>query len=315
MTKTASLICLLNDSNRCSEGAYVYRTDEPLCKHTTFSIGGPADLYVEPSTPENLKQVISASRSNGLRTVVIGRGSNLLFADAGFRGVVISTVRMNEIRSDRDNCRLSAGAGAALSSVAGEAARNSLTGLEFAGGIPGSCGGAVYMNAGAYESEISHVLYASTYYDCISESFHTLSNQEHSFSYRDSIYRSNPQWIIVSVEFSLTVGDQTEIRGKMEDLLRKRREKQPLEYPSAGSAFKRYPGRFTAQLIDEAGLKGFSIGGAQVSEKHAGFIINRGGATASDVLELVEKIRSTVFAREGICIEPEIVFVPPEDKM
>ncbi len=295
-------------------GRFVLKTNEYLRNHCSFDIGGPADVYVEPQDAESLGFIFNVLAPLGIRFIVIGRGSNLLFADEGFRGVVISTVRMTKISVDPNNGSLTADAGAALSSVAATAARSSLTGMEFAAGIPGSCGGAVFMNAGAYDCEIAQILTSSSYFALNTMSERTISVSEHDFGYRDSVYRTHPEWIILSARFQLSGGAEKDIRQKTEELLRKRREKQPLEYPSAGSAFKRYPGKYTAQLIDEAGLKGLTIGGAQVSEKHAGFIVNRGGATAKDVMELIWRIRSEVFSRNGIWIEPEIVFVPVKEE-
>ncbi len=284
------------------------RRDEPLSRHTTFQIGGVADYYIEPSTAETMKNVLAAAKQCGVRTKVIGRGSNLLFADAGFRGAVISTAGMKRITVS--DTKITADAGASLTALAKAALDASLTGLEFANGIPGSVGGAVFMNAGAYDGEISQVLIRSTYYDSENGEFVTAEADAHAFAYRHSVYREHPERTVVSAEFQLKVGDPATIRARMEELMARRIEKQPLEYPSAGSVFKRYPGRYTAQMIDEAGLKGKQIGGAQVSEKHAGFIINRGGATAADVLALIGFVRAEIRRLHGIEIEPEIVFVP-----
>lgn len=281
---------------------------ERMSLHTTFHIGGEADYYIEPANAEAMKQVLDCAKQHGIRTRIIGRGSNLLFSDAGFRGAVVSTSSMKTV-SVCDG-QITAEAGVSLTALAKAALDAHLTGLEFANGIPGSVGGAVFMNAGAYDGEISHVLVESVYYDAQTGVFHTLDADAHAFGYRESVYRTHPEWTVVSAKFRLAEGDPLQIRSRMDELMTRRAEKQPLEYPSAGSAFKRYPGRYTAQMIDEAGLKGVQIGGAQVSEKHAGFIINRSGATAEDVLTLIDHIRGEIRSIHGIEIEPEIVYVP-----
>lgn len=285
--------------------------NEPMSDHTTFRIGGPADVYVEPATEEAFRRVMAETAKRNIRTIVIGRGSNLLFDDAGFRGPVISTARLRCIRVEGNT--LYAGAGASLNACANAACEAGLTGMEFAFGIPGSVGGAVFMNAGAYGGEICQILTESICYDGKDGTVKTLRAEEHHFGYRHSVYRDHPDRIVLSASFALQAGDKTAIRAMMDDLMNRRMSKQPLEYPSAGSAFKRCEGRFTAQMIDEAGLKGFSIGGAQVSEKHAGFIINRGGATSADVRGLIAHIQRELKKRFEVDICPEIVYVPPTD--
>ena len=282
--------------------------NEPMRAHTTFRIGGPADVYIEPSTQEAFCFVMAEASRRNIRTIVIGRGSNLLFDDAGFRGAVISTARLRGICCEGDILR--AGAGASLNACANAACEAGLTGIEFAFGIPGSVGGAVFMNAGAYGGEICQILSESVYYDTTDHTVKTLCASDHNFAYRDSVYRHHPERIVLSASFALKKGNREEIRSVMDDLMGRRMAKQPLEYPSAGSAFKRCEGRFTAQMIDEAGLKGFAIGGAQVSEKHAGFIINRGGATSADVRALIAHIQGKLKNRFGVDIQPEIVYVP-----
>lgn len=284
--------------------------DEPMSQHTTFRIGGPADYYAEPSSPESLAAVLHAADTYDIPYYVIGRGSNLLFADNGFRGLVVATTAMRQITVQGET--LIADAGATLTAVAKAAQEHTLSGFEFANGIPGSVGGAVFMNAGAYGGEIAHVLSESTCYNMASGAFERLTLDEHSFSYRHSIYRDEPQRLVVSATFRLHKGDPSTIRETMNDLMNRRVTKQPLDVPSAGSAFKRCEGRYTAQMIDEAGLKGYAIGGAQVSEKHAGFIINRGGATAADVLRLIEYIQREIHRVYGVEIEPEVVYVPEQ---
>ena len=285
------------------------RENEAMSDHTTFRIGGPADVYIEPVAEEAFCRVMAEAAKRNIRTMVIGRGSNLLFDDAGFRGVVISTARLRCIRVEGNI--LYAGAGASLNACANAACEAGLSGMEFAFGIPGSVGGAVFMNAGAYGGEICQILTGSTCYDGQDGTVKALCAEEHTFGYRHSSYRDHPERIVLSASFALHPGNKTAIRAMMDDLMGRRMSKQPLEYPSAGSAFKRCEGRFTAQMIDEAGLKGFSIGGAQVSEKHAGFIINRGGATSADVRELIAHIQNELKKHFDVDIHPEVVYVPP----
>ncbi len=284
-----------------------FKENEPLSLHTTFRIGGEAKLFVTPENEDQLSTAISAAKSSDIRYYIIGKGSNIVFADKGFDGVIISTSAMSSYEVLGNS--LYAGAGVSITELAVVASRNNLTGLEFAYGIPGSVGGAVFMNAGAYDGEMSMVVVRSRYFDIFSGHFGQIAGNYHEFGYRESIYRKHPEWIITSAEIVLQNGIKSDIDAKMNDFITRRREKQPLEFPSAGSAFKRYPGRYTAQMIDEAGLKGFSIGGAQVSEKHAGFIINTGGATAKDVQNLSEHIKKTLFELHNIEIESEIIFV------
>ena len=283
------------------------RLDEPMAKHTTFRIGGSADLYLEPNGEEELCFILRQAKELSVRTMVIGKGSNLLFDDAGYRGAIVSLSAMRDIRVN--GTTLYAQAGATLRSAAVCALEASLSGFEFAHGIPGSCGGAVFMNAGAYDGEIAQVLLRSRYYDLANNAVYEIDTTGHAFGYRESIYRSHPEWVILSAEFQLQKGNAKDIRAKMDDLMQRRWDKQPLEYPSAGSTFKRYPGRFTAQMIDEAGLKGYSVGGAQVSEKHAGFIINRGNATSEDVRRLIDHIRAELYRKFDVIIETEVISV------
>ena len=282
--------------------------DEPLSRHSTFRIGGAVDLYLEPSDEDALRFLITEARRTGTRVFVCGRGSNLLFDDRGFRGAVIATGAMRSAAVN--DCTLTASCGAALASCARLAQENGLAGMEFAAGIPGSCGGAVFMNAGAYDGEMAQIVAESRYYDTSSDTFGTLTGAEHSFGYRTSSYREHPERIILSAQLLLHAGDRAAILEKAEEFARRRREKQPLEFPSAGSTFKRYPGRYTGQMIEEAGLKGYTIGGAQVSEKHAGFIINRGCATSDDVRRLIAHVQDVIRQRFGVLIEPEVIYVP-----
>lgn len=277
---------------------------EMLSSHTTFRIGGDASLFVSPADEDQLIGVISYLEKNGIRYFLLGKGSNVLFDDAGYDGAVVSTSKLDKISVCGNE--ITAQCGASFTYLASVAAGNSLSGLEFAYGIPGSVGGAVFMNAGAYGSETAAVLKSSRYLDISDCTVKTLPLEEHLFGYRDSVFRHR-RFIHLSSVFALQAGDKAQIRAYMNELMQRRRDKQPLEYPSAGSVFKRYPGRYTAQMIDEAGLRGLSVGGAQVSEKHAGFIVNKGNATSSDVIALVGKVREAIKDKYGIEIECEII--------
>ncbi len=297
---------LLKEYNDGHENRITVKYSEPMSRHTTFRIGGPADLYLIPQNVESLVDLCAMTRELGVRVFFLGNGSNVLFDDEGYRGAVVSLGGLNGITQDGET--ITAGAGALLSAVSKKAKDYSLTGLEFAYGIPGSVGGAVYMNAGAYGGEIAHVLCDSTYLDLKNHTVHTIPQSEHCFGYRESIYRKNP-YVVLSASFRLKEAKRDEIEAVMNDLMTRRITKQPLDFPSAGSVFKRCPDRFTAQMIDEAGLKGYRIGGAEVSEKHAGFIINKGGATSSDVLALIDHIKKVIAERFGCDIECEIIYV------
>lgn len=277
---------------------------EMLSSHTTFRIGGDASLFVSPADEDQLIGVISYLEKNGIRYFLLGKGSNVLFDDAGYDGAVVSTSKLDKISVCGNE--ITAQCGASFTYLASVAAGNSLSGLEFAYGIPGSVGGAVFMNAGAYGSETAAVLKSSRYLDISDCTVKTLPLEEHLFGYRDSVFRHR-RFIHLSSVFALQAGDKAQIRAYMNELMQRRRDKQPLEYPSAGSVFKRYPVCYTAQMIDEAGLRGLSVGGAQVSEKHAGFIVNKGNATSSDVIALVGKVREAIRDKYGIEIECEII--------
>ncbi len=280
--------------------------DEPMCRHTTFKIGGPAALFLTPDSAESMTALCGMIRETGAKHFFLGNGSNVLFDDGGFDGAVVSLAGLNGVSVDEN--AILAEAGASMASVCKAAREASLTGLEFAFGIPGTVGGAVYMNAGAYGGETAFVLTKSTYLDLDTLDVHTIPLSEHNFGYRESVYRHTNR-LILSAEFTLLAGKREEIAALMADYMNRRVTKQPLEYPSAGSVFKRYPGRYTGQMIDESGLKGYTIGGAQVSEKHAGFIINRGGATAQDVLDLIEHIKKVILANYGCALECEVIHV------
>lgn len=278
------------------------RENEPLKNHTSFRIGGPADIMLLPKTAEELAEIYRGLLEMGVQPFVMGNGSNLLCADEGYRGVVIKTSGVNGVSLAAENV-VRAQCGALLSQTAVFARKNGLSGMEFAHGIPGSVGGAVIMNAGAYGGEIKDIAVRTVYVDPLGE-LREVSGAEHDFGYRHSRFGAGDT--VLFTEFALQQGEEAEIQAKMNELAAKRKASQPLEMPSAGSTFKRPVGGFAAALIDQAGLKGLSVGGAQVSEKHAGFIVNTGGATCADVLELVDKVKAAVFAASGIELEPEI---------
>lgn len=288
-------------------GALTFIENEPMKNHTSFKIGGPARLFICPRDFEALKYTLDCAKKRDVRTYILGRGTNVLFCDCGFSGAVISLSEMSSIKIEGES--IFCGAGASFTAVSRAATDASLSGLAFAYGIPGSVGGAVYMNAGAYNGEVSCVLSGSTYYDRCTGETSSISLEEHDFSYRHSSYMVHPERVIISAEFKLLCGDKEEIKREADSYMERRKEKQPLEYPSAGSVFKRYPGRYTAQMIDEVGLKGFSVGGACVSEKHAGFIVNKGGATCDDVLSLIKIVKEKIFKVYGIEIETEIIYI------
>ena len=279
------------------------REHEPMKSHTTFRIGGPARLMALPKTTEETEGAVRLAAEEGVVPFFLGNGSNLLVADGGYEGFVLKLTGLDQVR--RDGGRLTAGAGIPLARLAAAALEGELTGLEFAHGIPGSLGGAVVMNAGAYGGEMSQVLTSVTYLDEKGTPV-TLPAGACGLSYRHSIFSSHPTWLVVEAELALTLGPAEQIRGRMEELARRRREKQPLEWPSAGSTFKRPEGHFAAALIEGCGLKGVGVGGAQVSEKHAGFVINRGGATADDVRRLMALVQETVLRETGVELEPEV---------
>ena len=288
---------------RLTENNITVKEQLPLSAHTTFRIGGSAALAAFPENAEQVRTVLLACREYGVPCALVGNGSNLLCPDEGFAGCVLFTTAMKSITVDGNV--ITAGAGATLASICCTARDLGLAGLAFAYGIPGTLGGAVCMNAGAYGGEIGDRIIDVTYLDSKTGEIRTVPGAECQFAYRTSRFSEHPD-ILLSARISTEYGDTNAIRAEMEDITARRREKQPLEYPSAGSAFKRYPGYFTAQLIDEAGLKGTAVGGAQVSEKHAGFIINRGGATSADVLSLIDLLRERIHDLHNIWIEPEI---------
>ena len=279
----------------------------PMASLTTFKIGGPCAVAVFPENASELIYAAECAHGTGAKVKVIGRGSNLLCADAGFDGIVIVCDNADKIRVEDDIIECECGA--SLTAVANEACEAGLCGAEFMYGIPGSIGGGVFMNAGAYGGQISDAVIRVECMNINTKQRFVLMREELDFSYRHSIFTEHPEYIVLSVMLRLRHGDRDGIHAKMRDYITRRREKQPLEYPSAGSTFKRCEGYYTSQLIDEAGLKGLSVGGAAVSEKHAGFVINRGGATASDVLMLVDKIKKEIYSKYNVQIECEVEYI------
>ena len=278
-------------------------TDESMARHTTFRIGGNADVFVLPASIEELLAVLKLTKRYSVPLTVLGNGSNVLVRDGGIRGAVVSFGKPFSY-IEMEGAHIKAGAGAMLGTVSLFAANHALSGLEFAVGIPGSLGGAVFMNAGAYDGEMSQVISEVTAVTPEGE-IRRYRTKEMDFSYRHSVFQQNGH-IICEIELTLRESKAAAIQGKMAEFTRRRMEKQPLDKPSAGSTFKRPPGFFAGTLIDEAGLKGFTVGGAQVSGKHAGFVINKGGATAADVLSLIEEIQRRIEEKNGIRLTPEI---------
>lgn len=280
------------------------RTNEPMARHTSFRVGGPADRFVIPESETELREAVLDCKKSGQPWYMIGNGSNLLVGDKGFRGTIIGTERLAELEVQKNENIIIAGAGVMLSKLANTAAREELTGLEFAAGIPGTVGGAVMMNAGAYGSEMKNVLLWADVMDQ-DGNVKLMKNEELELGYRTSCLERLGLFT-VRAAFKLTPGDPEVIRSQMEELARKRKEKQPLEYPSAGSTFKRPEGYFAGKLIEDAGLKGFSVGGAAVSEKHAGFVINKDHGTAADILELCNEVKRRVKENSGVDLEMEV---------
>lgn len=278
-------------------------TDEPMSRHTTFKIGGPADFLILPAAMSEVAAVLELVKQYNIPLVVLGNGSNVLVLDKGIRGLTLKFGKNIGYIRHTDKTVI-AGAGALLPAVSCYAAGQNLSGMEFAIGIPGSIGGAVYMNAGAYEGEMSHVVSAVTAV-CSDGKICRFTSQEIGFGYRHSAFQENG-CTICEVELELRDGDRDMVRGKMMEYKNRRQTKQPVEMPSAGSIFKRPPGYFAGTLIDQAGLKGLTVGGAQVSTKHAGFIINTGGATAQDVLELIKQVQTIIYKDFGVTLQPEV---------
>lgn len=304
--KYSALLTLAEEYNREHEDPIEIKQNEPMSRHTSFKIGGNADLYIIPHDMDALIETVRILKETETKRYFLGNATNVLFDDAGFRGAVVSLGNICAIKVIEN--RIIAEAGASLNLVCKTARDKELSGLEFAYGIPGSIGGAVFMNAGAYGGEMSQVVAQSTYLSLDDMTVHTIPLSAHEYGYRESVYRHN-NWLVLSAVLELQKGEYDKINAAMNDYMSRRIDKQPLEYPSAGSVFKRYPGRYTGQMIEECGLKGYSIGGAQVSEKHAGFIVNKGGATSADVLALIEHIKNEVYKEFDCRIECEVIHV------
>ena len=285
-----------------------WAADEPMAKHTSFRIGGPAKRMAFPKTREQLVVLMGFLQDAGVKPLLIGNGTNLLVADKGLDTVVIDTSAELSHIELTDEGEIAADAGVSLAKLALFAWKNGLTGLEFAHGIPGTVGGGVCMNAGAYGGEMKQVLRSAAVL-FPEEGIRTLSCEELNLSYRHSLLTEHPEAVVLYAEFELTPGDPEAIRAAMRELMAKRKASQPLERPSAGSTFKRPEGHFAGTLIDQCGLKGLTVGGAQVSEKHAGFLINRGGATFADMAELIRQVQQRVLEETGVTLEPEVKIV------
>lgn len=289
------------------ESSKVFK-NEPMKKHTSFRIGGTADIYVKPDNVDDIQYIVQFAQKNNIPLLIIGNGSNLLVKDNGIRGIVLKPNIQEIVLQEKENeVNITLGAGVPLPKISIEMSKKGYTGLEFAAGIPGTIGGAIRMNAGAYGGEIKDVVVSTTYMD-LEGNVKTINNEQHEFEYRKSIF-AKYKYIILNTNIKLQKGNIKEIEQKIASNMQSRKEKQPIDMPSAGSTFKRQEGIITAKLIDEAGLKGFSIGDAQVSEKHAGFIVNKGNATAKDILELTNYIQNKVYEKFNVKIELEIEVV------
>jgi UDP-N-acetylmuramate dehydrogenase len=276
--------------------------DEPMKKHTSFKVGGTADILVTPQSYQQVVDVIKLCNENQVPYYIVGKGSNLIVKDGGFRGIIIKLTKLDNIRVESDTIIVQCGAD--LSKVSEAALEGRLAGFEFACGIPGTVGGAVTMNAGAYDGEIKNVIQSALVVDKQGNLI-DLNKEELELGYRMSAVQRHG-YTVLEVTFKLKPGEYESIKARIDELTKKREDKQPLEYPSAGSTFKRPEGHFTGKLIEECSLKGYNIGGAQISEKHAGFIINKGDATAADILNLIAHIQGTVKGRFGVELHPEV---------
>ena len=280
--------------------------NELMSNYTSFKIGGPAEYLIKIQTPEELKEILKIIKNQEVPLTIIGNGSNILVSDSGIKGIVLK-IEINTFELNTQTAHLKVGSGVKLGFIAQKCLKSEITGFEFASGIPGTIGGAVRMNAGAHGKEMKDVITSVTYMDRNGDVF-TIQNEEARFEYRNSLF-ANKDYIILEVEMQLEKGNSEEIQVKMTEYATYRKEKQPIEYPSAGSTFKRGTDFITAKLIDECGLKGYQIGAAQISEKHAGFIINKENATAEDVIKLMEYTKEQVYNKFGKKIEPEIEII------
>ena len=285
--------------------SFSFVENESLKKHTTMKVGGNADFIVYPKNAEEVSMLISFLNKENIRYYILGNGSNVMFSDEGFKGVIIKSEKLNDIKIDGN--KIYFGAGVSMTKAAKTAVENSLSGIEYCYGIPGNIGGGLYMNAGAYGGEISSSLVSV---DCVDENgeIKTISAKDCDYGYRHSVFMSRRRFILGGL-FQFEYGNKAELKRFCEEIMQKRISKQPLDMPSAGSSFKRPAGYFAAALIDECGLKGKTIGGAQVSEKHAGFIVNKGDATCKDITALADYVENEVDKKTGIKIEKEMIIV------
>jgi UDP-N-acetylmuramate dehydrogenase len=289
----------------CKDLGLSFKLNEPMKNHTGFKTGGNADIFIEAGDTHSLSALLETAKALQVPVFILGKGSNLLVSDKGIEGAVISLSGLSEIKIEGEN--VTAGAGASLTALCVAVAKEGLHGLEFAYGIPGTVGGGLFMNAGAYGGEMADVVTSAQFITPEGDAG-VIEKSDMALGYRTSCFKQNRN-VITRVSFKLKKGDKTEILNKMNELMGKRRDKQPLEYPSAGSTFKRPEGNFAGALIEECGLKGKSVGGAEVSQKHAGFVINKNGATTDDILNLMELIKNTVRENKGVELEPEVIFV------
>ena len=283
------------------------KIDEPMSKHSSFRVGGPAELFLEVDSLEKLKAILEVNKELKLPITVIGNGTNIVVKDKGIKGIVIKYVAKGIAKAtlDNDTFAITADAGLPNAALANELLKDSLTGFEFAASIPGTIGGAIYMNAGAFGGEMENIVSEVTYLDLDDLAIYKSDGDDCDFGYRHSKFE-NMNTVILSATMVFSKGNKDEIKRTMDAYLQKRLETQPYDKPNAGSTFKRGDGFITAMLIDEAGLKGYKIGGAQVSEKHAGFIVNTGNATAKDILDLIKYVQKTIMEKYGKAIEPEV---------
>lgn len=279
--------------------------NEPMKNHTSFKVGGPADMLVIPDKVSQVGEIIKICRKNDVPFFIMGNGTNLIVRDGGYRGVIIKLTALNKIKVD--GVKVKAQAGASLSNVSREALKSSLKGMAFASGIPGTVGGAIAMNAGAYDGEIKNIVESVLLCDMHGKTI-TLKNKEMDFGYRHSIVHTK-NYIVLEATFHLEKGNYDEIKARMEELNKRRIDKQPLNYPSAGSTFKRPEGYFAGKLIEDSGLKGLKVGGAMVSEKHAGFVINYDNATASDVLGVISEVQKRVMENYNVKLDTEVKII------
>ncbi|MBR0428326.1 MAG: UDP-N-acetylmuramate dehydrogenase [Clostridia bacterium] len=285
------------------------KIDEPMSKHTSFKTGGPAEFYITAKTIEDIQNIFQYAKTNKIKLYIIGNGSNLLVSDEGIKGIVLKIVLDNiDILESDFGVLVKAGAGVKVMSLAQELKKRGITGFEELAGIPGTIGGANYMNAGAYGKEIKDIIVETKVLNKETGNIEILKNKQQHLEYRNSVFKKN-NYIILETTIQLRNGNTAEIEQKMNEYLKQRKEKQPTEFPSAGSTFKRVDGFITAKLIDECGLKGYQIGGAQISEKHAGFIINKGNATSKDILDLIAYTKKKVFEKFGVQIEEEVEII------